>query len=393
MVQYHAPLYRKLAEHDALDVHVFYLDRTGVEPVYDATMGVHIVWDIPLLEGYPHTFVPNWSPLRHGPSSLRRINPRLVRHLVRGRWDAILIQGYLAPSDWLAFASGRLSGTPIFFRGEATLRAGSGGWREWLKTRLLRRAFAWSRAVLFSCRGNREFFLHYGCPEDKLFPIPCAVDNTFFRNQCDALADELAGIRSELEIPAELPIVLNTCRHIPNKGHRDLLRAVRQLADEGIELALVLVGGGPETEALQQLVQELELENVRFTGFVRQLEIVRYYAVADVFVLASEYDPSPKVLNEALNFELPIVCSERPGTAGDVVVDGENGYLYDYGDVDRLAAAIRRLLQDRALRERMGRRSLEIADAWSLEADVEAVRKVFESLNRPESRTNAQFPE
>ena len=59
VVQYHAPLYRELARRPEVDALVLYLDRTGSQPTYDATMGATIDWDVPLLEGYRHQFLFN----------------------------------------------------------------------------------------------------------------------------------------------------------------------------------------------------------------------------------------------------------------------------------------------------------------------------------------------
>ncbi len=373
VVQYHAPLYRQLARRDELDVHVLYLDRTGARPTYDATMDATIDWDVPLLEGYGHEFVRNLAPSPAGGGFSSRVNPGLVPRLLQARWDAVLIQGYAQLSWWLALPCARLRRARVLYRGEATLRDPRRGLREGLKRAVLKTLFRLCDVVFYSCRGNRRFLRHYGCPSERMALLPCAVDNAFFRSRRAALAGEEAATRAGLEIPTGMPIVLNVGRHDGYKSQPDLIRAIDLLRRQGIEAALVLVGSGPETPALERQAADLGLRYVRFTGFVNQSEVPRYYAAADVFALASAYDPSPKVLNEALNFELPIVCSDRAGTAGDVAVDGDNGFLYPWGDARTLARALGRLLADPGLRRRMGRRSLEPADIWTLEAGADAV--------------------
>jgi hypothetical protein len=60
-IQYHAPLFRKLAAREGLEIHVFYNWEGATVAAYDPDFQRTIVWDIPLLEGYPHTFIPNTS--------------------------------------------------------------------------------------------------------------------------------------------------------------------------------------------------------------------------------------------------------------------------------------------------------------------------------------------
>ncbi len=385
VVQYHAPFYRELARRPELDVLVLYLDDAGARPTWDATMGATIEWDVPLLEGYAYEFVRSLSPRPdsslpgHGDLT-SRIGRGLTSRLLKKRFDAVLIQGHGQLPYWLALLCARIRRKSVLYRGESNLREPRRGFREGAKRALLKTLFRFSQVVFFSCSGNRRFLLHYGCRPEQMVLLPCAVDNDYFRRGLEALAGEEAAIRRDLDIPPGTRVLLNVGRHDANKSQSDLLRALGVLQRQGLDVALLLVGNGPETPELNRLAEDLGLAHVRFTGFVNQSQILRYYAVADVFALCSAYDASPKVLNEALNFELPIVCSDRAGTAGDVAVDGENGFLYPWGDVEALARALSRLVVDSDLRRRMGQRSMELADAWSLEAGADAVVSALTTL-------------
>jgi glycosyltransferase involved in cell wall biosynthesis len=114
-------------------------------------------------------------------------------------------------------------------------------------------------------------------------------------------------------------------------------------------------------------------------------QISAYYAAADVFALSSDYDPSPKALSEALVFSLPIVCTKMIGTAPDLVKEGENGYLYQVGDVETLSSRLYTLLNDEKHRKAMGRKSRALADQWSAKAAgasiVQAVYRVTRGDN------------
>jgi glycosyltransferase involved in cell wall biosynthesis len=79
------------------------------------------------------------------------------------------------------------------------------------------------------------------------------------------------------------------------------------------------------------------------------------------------------VVNEAMNFELPVVVSDMVGCADDLVGAGENGFIVDHRSTASLAAAIGALVDDAALRRRFGKRSREIVGAYSIEAAADGI--------------------
>ena len=94
--------------------------------------------------------------------------------------------------------------------------------------------------------------------------------------------------------------------------------------------------------------------------------------------MISDYDPSPKALNEAMNFELPIIVTDVVGTAHDLVVDGVNGYIVKVGDINTIIEKITFLNVNREIAKKMGRRSSEIVDAYTFEKDAFWVGEALE---------------
>jgi glycosyltransferase involved in cell wall biosynthesis len=116
---------------------------------------------------------------------------------------------------------------------------------------------------------------------------------------------------------------------------------------------LVLVGDGPERESLQRRVRELGLDDrVRFLGSLPRGEVLRQLAGARAAVLSSAWENLPHAAVEALSVGTPVV-STAVGGVPEVVHDGENGLLVPAGDVQALAAALRRMLEDDALHDRL----------------------------------------
>ncbi len=367
-VQYHSPLYRSICTAPAFDGRVLYLDTIGVDGGYEKEFGVTIKWDVPLLEGHAHEFVRNRAWRKDG-GFLSRVNPGLPAALKRGGFDAILIQGYALLSCWIALFAARRYGIKVIWRGEVTAksaeRAKGPGAR--LRDRMIRAFFSRCDAVMYTCAGNKEFLTGHGLREDELFPFICAVDNDGFRAQALELAPRAAAIRREIGAPDGDVVVLFCGRLTERKRARDVLEAVRRAGPEGF--TVVLMGDGPERDALSAFAREHGVRLVHL-GFVNQSQISRYYAIADVFCLLSEYDPSPKALNEAMNFSVAPIVTETIGTSRDLVVEGETGFRVGLGDVDAIAERLARLRRDPALRERMAQAARDHVARFSFAANA-----------------------
>jgi glycosyltransferase involved in cell wall biosynthesis len=134
----------------------------------------------------------------------------------------------------------------------------------------------------------------------------------------------------------------------------DLLAdAYRRLRDEGLPVQLFVVGHGPYSEAFAASLPEAV-----FTGYLRGEELARAYASADVFLFPSTTDTFGNVIIEAQASGVPVVVSDSGGPK-ELVQNNENGLITRSHDVDDFTRAVRNLVVDPALRERMGRRARE----------------------------------
>jgi glycogen synthase len=111
---------------------------------------------------------------------------------------------------------------------------------------------------------------------------------------------------------------------------------------------------------------------VRFPGPATPGELGGIYAAADVLALVSSYEPFGVALREGAAAGLPLIASRRAGAVGDVAVEGENALVVDPGDRGQIATALRRLVHEPDLRERLAAGSRAVTARHPLEADVEA---------------------
>ena len=375
-VQYHAPLYQELAKADGIDLEVLYCDMMGVEEVKDKQLAT-FTWDVPLLDGYRYRKLKN-SGTGGSRGFLSRINFSLFKIFFKEHWDVVLLQSYDVCSVWFALIAAKLSGTRVLFRGEGILHNPDPKVPRWLKRIILMPIFKLFDAVFYSCTGNQEYFRYLGVPEAKLHPLPCSVDNVFFQEEAEAYAGQREALRKELGIPSDAFVVVYAARLAPRKRQIDLLKALEQMHDT--RLVVALVGDGPDRSMLETYANDHQLNQVHFTGFVNQSAISKYYALADLTVILSDHDNSPKSLNEAMNFSLPVITTDNVGTAPDLVREGINGYIIRVGDISTLVEKLRYFIEHPDAIKCMGQASLEMVSKATIERGVSSIQRVVHSL-------------
>jgi len=378
-IQYQVPLFKKLAEHKEIDLTVYFCWDFGVEKEkYDPGFGREIKWDIPLLEGFNYKFLTNFSP-KPNTGFLGHINPGIIKELIKNKYDAILIHGYAYLSNWLGFIGAWLSKTPILLRGESHLLTQRIFWKRAVKYPVLFLLFKEISAFLTIGSLNKEYYKNYGVADEKLFLTPYAVNNEFFLENYKSLYQKRNEIKEKLGINKESPIILYASKMMPRKRAMDLLKAYEKI-QETAKAVLLFVGDGIEKPLLEIYTKKQNLKNVYFAGFKNQSELPQYYAIADIFVLPSTDEPWGLVINEAMNFALPIITTNKVGASPDLVRHGENGFIYSVGDIETLANYLKILLNDSTLRKKMGHRSLEIISKWNYEENIKGILSALKCI-------------
>ncbi len=179
-------------------------------------------------------------------------------------------------------------------------------------------------------------------PEARLHHIPNGLDLRRFRPD---------GPAAVPEVPGEGPLVATVAALRPEKNIGRLIRACALLREEGLALRLLVLGEGPERAALERLAAAHNLLGcTRFAGHVPDPAAV--YRGVDVFVLSSDTEQMPFSVMEAMATGLPVAATE----VGDLraMLAAENLAHLAALDDAALAAALRPLLKDAALRARLG---------------------------------------
>ncbi|MBE9126897.1 MULTISPECIES: glycosyltransferase family 4 protein [unclassified Coleofasciculus] len=157
------------------------------------------------------------------------------------------------------------------------------------------------------------------------------------------------------------PIFLYVGRITSRKGLKPLLEACSVLKTEGYrDYTLLIIGKGEQREELETFVKDKGLENtVTWIGWVEYGYLGAYFQQTDVFVFPTFEDLWGMVALEAMVFGKPVLCSKWAGAA-EMVVEGENGYIFDPYHPQELAVLMRRFLDHPDLITSMGERSQQL---------------------------------
>jgi glycosyltransferase involved in cell wall biosynthesis len=168
-------------------------------------------------------------------------------------------------------------------------------------------------------------------------------------------------------------------RLVPAKGQHVLIGAVAQLLREGRGIHLRIVGDGPDRRSLERDVSRMGISrSVTFEGNVNQDRIRSLYEAADLFVLPSFAEGIPVVLMEAMAMEIPVVTTFVNGIP-ELIRHGIDGWLVAPSDEEGLASAIAGLMDDTALRERLGSAGrLRVMDRYDLECNTRRLAGIFQ---------------
>lgn len=382
VIQYQDPFFRLLAREADIDLTVIYCSDAGAKTYRDEDMKTSLSWDIPLLEGYSHITLRNFG---FGDGYTRLINPGIVPAIVRGRYDAVIFMfGWGSISALLGIAACRGSGTPFFLYGDSSFPPEEKSTRGRARALFIRMVFALASGFMTSGVLNADYYRHYGGRDDTFFLLPWAVDNERFATAGTLAPGERESLRQTYGIATSRVLFLFSAKLVPRKDPLTLLRAYAAMRNRAAA-AIVFVGDGELRAELEAYVRDHDLsDGVHFTGFVNQTLLPKLYSMADVFVLPSVYEPRGAVINEAMACGLPVIVTDRCGSLGDIVIDGENAFVYPAGDAARLSASMDALVEDAALRRRMAARSLEIIREWDFARGVKGVRAMLNHVHRQE---------
>jgi glycosyltransferase involved in cell wall biosynthesis len=387
-IQYQAPLLRRIAQEPDIDLTVFFGSDFSVRSYQDEGFGVDVKWDVPLLDGYRHIFLPVirddgtqtvTTPLNYG------IYSALRGSAAEPGFDALWVHGYAMVNALHGMLAAKALGIPVLLRADMWLRdRPRSGPKLLLKKMFFQLLKNMVDGILPVGTLNTEYWRHYLGDEVPLFLMPYAVDNDYFQQRSREAVATRDELRQELNLEPGRPVILFASKLQQRKHCSDLLDAYGMLLKDGKNPVpyLVIVGDGEERSALEQMARTSGLTDIRFCGFRNQSELPRFFDIASVFVLPARHEPWGLIVNEVMNAGRAVIITDDIGCQPDLITNGVEGYVYPVRNVEALANALRRVLATPETAETMGINALKRISAWSFEEDVTALRKAIAQLTR-----------
>ena len=271
--------------------------------------------------------------------------------ILRDRPDMIHA-GDLYPQGLIAWIMSRLSGIPyvMFAHGEEITQTDCYRYQPRIRDRIYKGA----AAVIANSEFTKKHLLRIGVREQDIEKLTPGVDALRFRPEPP---DKRLMTRYNLEGKI---VILTVGRLVPRKGHRAALQAFASVCGEFPTAHYLIAGVGPERDKLERLSRELEIQDrVTFTGLIEAENLPDIYNLCDLMLLANRHEQGGDVEGFGMVFleanaaRKPVIGG-RSGGAIEAVADGVSGLLVDANDPEDVAAALRKLLKNRELRQRMG---------------------------------------
>jgi glycosyltransferase involved in cell wall biosynthesis len=314
--------------------------------------------------------------------------PKVTQVLNMTEPDVVVIPGWATPEGLAALTWSREHDCRVVILSESQeADARRSHSREFIKKRIVQAC----DSALVGGRSHREYLTRLGLPPSRICLGYDVVDNAHFRQGADAARSNALRWRGLLGLPERY--ILASGRLVPKKNFGTLIKAYAEyVATKDATHDLVILGDGPERAKLEQLVEGFRIPHrVRMPGFRNYDLLPAYYGLASVFVHISTVEQWGLVVNEAMAAGLPVIVSNRCGSAQELVDDGISGYKVDPLDIKGLADRIGSMVAKEAQQKQMGIAARQAVSSWGPQRFAEGLAQAAEIALNNESRLKVSF--
>ncbi|MDK2884081.1 glycosyltransferase family 4 protein [Pseudothermotoga sp.] len=215
--------------------------------------------------------------------------------------------------------------------------------------------------------------LRYGVTKP-VHVVPTGIDVELFEKPNDF------DIKKRHSIQPKAKVLLFVGRLAKEKNVTFILRVFKILLEKKYDVHLIVVGDGPERNALQQLAKDIKVDHrVIFTGCMPRTELANYYRQADLFVFGSQTETQGLVVLEALAASTPVVAVAKMGIA-DVLKEGKGALLTKEASTTEFVEKVEQILSDESLAEKLRLEGKKyILHYWSIDSKAKLIGKIYET--------------
>jgi len=284
----------------------------------------------------------------------RRALGALSRRFAALRPEAVVAaNGYALLYAWLALRAARCA-APLVVTFHTTRLLDA---KQALQMALYRLFFWSAQCTVFVCESQRRYWRRRGVFSRRTAVIYNGVDTENYRDVCGP--EERARLRAAFGFAPQDYVIGMSALLRPEKNHLQMVGAVARLRAQGIPARALMIGDGEMRGAVEARARELGVAgDVAITGLKH--DVRPYLEACDVLALCSLTEAFSLAAIEAMAFRRPVVHS-AVGGAAEMIIDGENGFLFPVGDTGALVDRLARLADPRACRS-MGDRARGVVE-------------------------------
>lgn len=291
----------------------------------------------------------------------------------------IYLNGYYDASYWAVIVYAKLKNIKIIIDSESTEYSRERfWWKEMLKKIVIPRMDG------YLCLGTKatEYIIKLGVKKEKILSsrnIGIANDKVAILYQNGLF--ERDSVKKHYNLPQFNFIYAG--RFSPIKNLSMLVEAFAEVTKKNDNWGLILSGDGAEKENLKSLVSSNNTERIFFLPSCEWHEVPARYALADVAILPSLFEPFGFLVNEALVYGMPIIVSNRCGSAFDLIQEGENGYTFDPSKKAELVEKIYLMMNNTSKHKTMGEKGKILVAPFHPDLICDDIMKAFDTILNP----------
>lgn len=292
---------------------------------------------------------------------------------IKGNYDKIVLTSYSYMTEMALLIYFKFKRVPYYLSSDGgIIKYKEQKLRKWYKTFLISGAKGY-----FSPSDMSDKYLeYYGAKKNVIYRYPFTSYKK--KNQIEEIITDIEKekIKTKLNIK-EKYLVLGVGQFIYRKGWDLLLNAMEGISDE---VALCLIGGKP-TEEYKRIVAEKKLQHVYFMDFMKSEELSEYYKAADLFVLPTREDIWGLVINEAMNYGLPVITTTACVAGQELVKNYKNGFILNIKNENEISRNLNKKIslffETPGVKQKMEKESLKMIEEYSIENMAVAYSRVL----------------
>ena len=263
------------------------------------------------------------------------ISCAVKKHLINNKYDLVIMNGYSQFSEMSAIRYLKKHHVPyVLYINGGTLKA-----RECFIRKSLKKHYISGAKCYFSPdEQSNKYLVYYGAKESEILNYPYS---TIYESEIVKEKPNKQELRKKLSLNFD-KVFVSSGQLIKRKNYLSL---VNEWANMPKTFGLVLIGDGKQRKEIENKIKQLNLNNVKITGFLKRDEMFEYFKSADAFLFPSKEDIYGHVINEAFSQGIPVISTNKVNSATKLIKDGKNGYLLDKLVGKNLEEAVEKVLK------------------------------------------------